>query len=89
MRLIILLTGGRSGSDLLQSLFDGHKEILQFPGTIIFDDKLLRIFDYKSPEKIPSNFIKINKKFFDSRLNKFERHDKLGKKKIDFTRLMN
>ena len=60
MRIVIILTGGRSGIDLLQSLFDGHEEISQFPGPLVFTDNFIKIFDIKSPEKIVNYFIKFN-----------------------------
>lgn len=80
----MLFTGGRSGSDLLQSLFDGHKEVAQFPGILHFSKDLLKIFELKDPQKIAKKFIYLNQLYFDSRLNKKERHDKLGKKKNEF-----
>ena len=84
MRIVIILTGGRSGSDLLQSLFDGHEEISQFPGILHFTDNFIKIFNIKSPEKIANFFIKFNPHFFDSRLNRMERHQQLGIYKNDF-----
>ena len=84
MRIVIILTGGRSGFDLLQSLFDGHEEINQFPGPLVFIDNFIKIFDIKSPEKIVNSFIKFYPHFFDSRLNRLERHNQLGIYKNDF-----
>ena len=84
MKIVILFTGGRSGSDLLQSLFDGHKEVAQFPGILHFTNDLLKIFNLKDPKKIAQKFISLNQLFFDSRLNLKERHNKLGKKKMNF-----
>ena len=82
MKLVLLFAGGRAGSDLLQSLLDGHKEVAQFPAVLHFTDELLKIFKLKDPNNIAKKFISLNKLYFDSRLNKKERHDKLGKKKI-------
>ena len=84
MKVVIILTGGRAGSDLLQSLFDNHAQILQFPGVLTFDKKFNKIFFLKSANKISKYFIKTNKHFFDSRHNKTERHNKLGFKKKSF-----
>lgn len=84
MRTVLLLTGGRSGSDFLQSLFDNHSEILQFPGPLKFDKQFIKIFNLKSDIEIAKYFIETNKHFFDSRLNKIERHDKLGLSKKEF-----
>lgn len=80
----MLFTGGRSGSDFLQSLLDEHKEVAQFPGILHFTNDLLKIFKLKDAKKIAQKFISLNQLFFDSRLNKKERHDKLGIKKNDF-----
>ena len=88
MKIAIIMAGGRSGSDFLQSLFDGHPEVMQFPGILKFTNKFLEIFNKKSPQDIASFFIKTNKQFFDSRINKIERHNKLGIKKINFTKLI-
>ena len=54
MKFLILLTGGRSGSDLLQSLLDSHPQILQFPGFFRFDKPFINILNEKYPQKIPA-----------------------------------
>ena len=36
MKLVLLFTGGRSGSDLLQSLFDSHKSVANFQNSTFF-----------------------------------------------------
>lgn len=84
MEVALILTGGRSGSDLLQSLLDNHPQVLQFPGILKFDEEFIKIFKFKSSDEISKYFIKINKHFFDSRLNKIERHDQLGFNKNSF-----
>jgi hypothetical protein len=84
MKLVLLFTGGRSGSDLLQSLLDGHKEVAQFPGVFHFKEELIKIFELKDPRNIAKKFISLNQFYFDSRLNKIERHHKLGKQKNEF-----
>ena len=84
MKTVLLFTGGRSGSDLLQSLLDGHPEVAQFPAILNFSKEFLKIFYLKEPKIIAQKFIELNQFFFDSRLNKKERHDKLGKKKNEF-----
>ena len=43
MKIILLFTGGRSGSDLLQSLLDGHPEVAQFPAILNFTKDFLKI----------------------------------------------
>ena len=34
MKVLLLVTGGRGGSDFFQGLLDGHQEIIQFPGIL-------------------------------------------------------
>ena len=86
MKLVIILACGRAGSDLLQSLFDWHPQILQFPGTFRFGKSFSDIFIEKNPEKISEMFCDMYPNFFDSRIEDItyghlERWDKLGRKK--------
>lgn len=82
MNLAVLVSGGRTGSDFFQSLLDGHKEILSFPGIFYFDIFLQKL---KAQKINPANlFIKMNDKFFDSRLNIIERHNQLGENKNEY-----
>ena len=80
MKTLLLVAGGRSGSDFFQSLLDGHPQVLQFPGTIKTNKKFINTLLLKDPDNISSNFIKDYIHFFDSRLGwgKVERHDQLG-----------
>ena len=41
MQILLLVTGGRGGSDFFQGLFDNHSQILQFPGKLIIDENFL------------------------------------------------
>ena len=85
MKLLVLLNGGRTGTDFFQSLLDGHEQILQFPGTFYFDDLWNKTAKYKSADKILDFFIKNYEKFFDSRINaEIERHNQLGENKNEF-----
>lgn len=84
MKILGLLSCGRSGADLFQSLLDGHDEILQFPGYILFNKQLLKIFSLQNKKILAEEFCKIYPHFFDSRINKDERHDQLGKKKNQY-----
>tara|TARA_Y100000768_G_scaffold363102_1_gene322439 strand:- start:1200 stop:2297 length:1098 start_codon:yes stop_codon:yes gene_type:complete len=84
MKLIVILLYGRSGSDLLQSLFDNHSEISQFPGTFLWPNFYRKIQNEKNLQRIAEIFTEDYKIFFDSRLNKMERHDQLGEKKDSF-----
>ena len=76
------MSGGRTGSDFFQSLLDGHKEILSFPGIFYFDKFLIEL---KIKKIDPANlFIKMNERFFDSRLDIIERHNQLGENKKEY-----
>ena len=81
MKILGLISCGRSGSDLFHSLLDGHDEILQFPGYLWFDSKLLKILSLSNSKEIASQFCVEYKHFFDSRINKMERHHQLGPNK--------
>lgn len=81
MKKIVLVTTGRTGSDFFQSLLDGHDQIISFPGVFYFDEFL------KIKSNIAENFVKLYEKFFDSRLNIYERHNQLGKDKKDYYRV--
>ncbi len=81
MKLILLTAGGRAGSDFFHSLIDGHSQVLQFPGIFRVDQNLKLILETKDFKKKAELFVKFYPEFFDSRKNKLERWDKLGKKK--------
>ena len=84
MKIILLVAGGRAGSDFFHSLIDGHSQILQFPGYLRVDKNLKFILNLKSPEQKAKSFVKFYPEFFDSRKNKFEKWNKLGDKKNKF-----
>jgi len=88
MKFVILLSCGRSGSSLVQSLFDMHPQIMQFPGDFRFDYLFVDILNEKNPNKMSHMFCDLNPFFFDSRLQKdfglVDRHDMLGKNKNEF-----
>lgn len=82
MKLAVLVSGGRTGSDLFHSLLDGHKEVLSFPGVFFFDIFLKKL---KIKKINPGDlFIEMKKQFFDSRMNIQERHDQLGVDKNEY-----
>lgn len=81
MKLILLTAGGRAGSDFFHSLLDGHSQILQFPGYLRVDENLKNIFNTKDLKKKAKLFVRFYPEFFNSKINKFERWDKLGEKK--------
>ncbi len=69
----ILYDGGRSGSIFLQSLFDGHSEVITFPSTLLiggltgihFDDFFCANAG-NTPKQIAINFTKVYQTAFDS-----------------------
>ncbi len=87
MKILLLVTGGRGGSDFFQGLLDQHSQILQFPG-LINNEKIFKILSMKNPHEISNYFINTYPNFFDSRLGtqlgNRERHDRLGPKKNKF-----
>jgi hypothetical protein len=89
MKAIIIFPYGRSGSDLLQSLFDNHKEISQFPGVFFWTKFYQKIRFENNIQRIADIFVNDYKIFFDSRLNKIERHEQLGEKKNSFYQVNN
>ena len=90
MKILLLVPGGRGGSDFFQGLLDQHSQILQFPG-LINNEKIFRILSLKNPHEISNYFINTYPNFFNSRLGTqltyVERHDKLGPKKNKFYRV--
>ena len=84
MKIVVLIAGGRTGSDFFQSLLDGHPEISQFPGIFRFDDFWEKTKKENKLENIAKILIDNYKHFFDSKKNLIERHNMLGKDKNDF-----
>jgi len=86
IKIIVLIAGGRAGTDFFQSLLDNHSEISQFPGVFFYDEfwQKLSKKNVKQPENIAKIFIDDYKIFFDSRNNVRERHDKLGRDKNSY-----
>ncbi len=84
MKLFILTTNGRSGSDFFHSLVDNHPQIASFPGHIDIS-KLKKIFEQERDiQNFLNKFLKNYDLFFDSRKNKIENHHLLGKMKNQF-----
>ena len=81
MKILLLVTGGRGGSDFFQGLLDGHDEIYQFPGILRPTKNFKKIFEMKNPIKIANKFIEYAPNFFDSSKDSHERHNSLGKNK--------
>ena len=86
MKLLLLVTGGRGGSDFFQGLLDSHSQILQFPG-LFNNENIFKILNLKNPYDISNEFISTFPNFFNSKfgtsLSRRERHDNLGPKKIN------
>jgi hypothetical protein len=81
MKIFCIVGFGRSGMDFLQSLFDNHPQISQFPGYFSFYEFYKLIIYEKNIKIISEIFINQYPHYFDSRLNKIEKHNKLGPKK--------
>ena len=56
-KIVLIVAGGRTGSDFLQSLFDSHEEILQLPGIFKYLDFWNNIKKLKNYEEIGKFFI--------------------------------
>lgn len=78
MKVLVLVSGGRGGSDFFQGLLDNHNEILQIPEKLRINKQFLEIFNSQNNIEIAEKFIRFVPLIFDSRKNKLERHDKLG-----------
>lgn len=84
MKVLLLVTGGRGGSDFFQGLLDEHEEICQLPGVLKTKNELKKIISLGSSFEIASGFIENYPLFFDSSKSYHERHNKLGKNKNQF-----
>ena len=65
MKAIVLVTGGRGGSDFFQGLLDNHNEILQIPGILRINKEFLEIFNSKNNDEITEKFIRFVPLIFD------------------------
>ncbi len=89
MKTLLFVTGGRGGSDFFQGLLDGHSQILQFPGELRINKDFQEMISLDAPDQISKRFINLYPYYFDSRIGyygRFERHNRLGKKRINFTK---
>ena len=59
MKVLLLVAGGRAGSDLFHSLLDEHSQILQFPGKLKITRDFLDMINLKNYHEIPVRFIKL------------------------------
>tara|TARA_B110000503_G_C7113998_1_gene399446 strand:+ start:430 stop:1494 length:1065 start_codon:yes stop_codon:yes gene_type:complete len=83
MKIFLLLGTGRAGVDFLQTLFDKHPEISQFPGVFLFNIFLKKIKN-KNKNQIAKKFINEHERFFNSKIYKQERHDELGRNRNEY-----
>ena len=65
MKILVLTGIGRSGLDFLQSLFDNHPEVSQFPGCFFFDDFWSKIQNESNLDNIANKFILTYENFFE------------------------
>ena len=84
MKVLLLVAGGRAGSDLFHSLLDEHSQILQFPGMLAINRNFLDLINLKNYHEIPVRFTKLYPLFFNSKLDKMDRHNSLGKNRKKF-----
>lgn len=77
MKILLLVAGGRAGSDFFHGLLDNHSQILQFPGLLKVNNLEL-IINSKTQREVATNFIKAYPQYFNSKKEKFERWNKLG-----------
>ena len=84
MQVLLLVAGVRAGADLFHSLLDEHSQILQFPGILEINRDFLDLINLKNYHEMPVRFIKLYPHFFNSKYNKIDRHDSLGKNRKRF-----
>ncbi len=84
MKVLLLAAGVRAGSDLFHSLLDEHSQILQFPTKLKINRNFLDFINLKNYHEIPVRFIKLYPHFFNSKLEKVERQNSLGKNRKSF-----
>jgi len=84
MKTLLLVAGGRGGSDFFQGLLDGHSQILHFPGNLRIDKDFQEMISLDAPDLISKRFISLYPEYFNSKLGIFERHNRLGKRKNKF-----
>ena len=59
MKALVLVTGGRGGSDFFQGLLDSHEQILQIPGILRINNEFLEIFNSRNNNEISDHFVSI------------------------------
>ena len=56
MKTLLLVAGGRGGSDFFQGLLDGHTQILSFPLYLKIDDNFIEMLNEENPEKLEASY---------------------------------
>ena len=57
MKTLLLVTGGRGGSDFFQGLLDGHSQILHFPCYLSIDKDFKDMISLDTPDKISKDLL--------------------------------
>ena len=86
MKTLLLVAGGRGGSDFFRGLFDGHSQVLTFPGYLSINKDFQEMLNLNFPDQISKRFISLYPNFFNSKTYKgrFERQHRLGEKRNKF-----
>ena len=84
MKLFLLTTNGRSGSDFFHSLIEDHPQIANFPGHIDIIKLKKSFIEEDNTQNFVNKFLRDYELFFDSRKNKIENHHLLGDKKNQY-----
>ena len=86
MKTLLLVAGGRGGSDFFRGLFDGHSQVLTFPGYLRINKDFQEMLNLNFPDQISKRFISLYPNFFNSKAywGRFERHHRLGEKRNKF-----
>ena len=84
VRLVVLISGGRTGSLFFQSLLDGHPEVLQLPGPLFFDEFWEATEASMNTHEVAELFVRHFEEYFDSRLGLLSRHHMLGAEQDQF-----
>ena len=59
MKTLLLVAGGRGGSDFFQGLLDGHSQILSFPMYLSIDSNFIQLLDCNDYSDLARKFIKL------------------------------
>ena len=67
MKTLLLVAGGRGGSDFFRGLFDGHSQVLTFPGYLRINKDFQEMLNLNFPDQISKRFISLYTNFFNSK----------------------